>query len=82
MKLTSALLGLSNFAAASSFDTVEKTRLAETFKTKVEEVINFEERILTEIPTAVATFDQRYCFPLDLRTPRPVLKIHMYLLFL
>ena len=62
MKLTSALLGLSNFAAASSFDTVEKTRLAMTFKTKVEEVINFEERILTEIPTAVATFDQRFLF--------------------
>ena len=59
MKLSSALLGLSSVAAASHYDTLVEKHLAELIEMKVEEVINIEERILTEIPAAVATYDQR-----------------------
>ena len=61
MKLSCALLGLSSFAAASFFDRWPgNTWLYKTFVNKTfDEVMNFEERILTEFPAAVATFDQR-----------------------
>ena len=63
MKLSSALLGLTSFAAASEFDEWStNTWLAKTFAMKLHEVINFEESISTELPAAVATVDQRFLF--------------------
>ena len=63
MKLSSLLLGLSSFAAASEFDEwPANIWLAKTFVKKTFEVINFEERILAEFPATVANVDQRFLF--------------------
>ena len=57
MKLASALLGLSSFAAADATE----TWLVNTWWEKAVEVFNFKENNWGDFSAAVATVDQRYC---------------------